>query len=73
MEKTKEERIKEVEAEKKAERLEFIRTLKLSIDEDINNFKNLNDDLKSDKDIVKIAFEKVGAVVWFATDGLTID
>lgn len=71
MAKTKTEKLKEVEDEKKATRTALIQGLEQSINQSIDNFKTLPAELKRDRDVVKIAFQKVGAAVWFSTDGLT--
>ena len=73
MEKTKAERIKEVEDAQKAADELLVQTLTSAISEDIEVFKNLPEKLRQDKDIAKAAFLAVGAEVWFQTEGLIIN
>jgi len=71
MNKEKIKRLKEIELQTKAEHDTYIETLKSAINNDIAAFKQLPLEQRAKPDIAKIAFQKVGAVVWFSTSGLT--
>jgi hypothetical protein len=62
--------LRQIELQAKADREAYLEALRISINLDINVFKQLPLEQRKLAEIAKIAFQKVGANVWFSTAGL---
>jgi len=63
--------LKQIELQAKADREAYLEALSISISLDIKAFKQLPLEQRKSADVAKIAFQNVGASVWFSTSGLT--